>query len=80
MDYIELAPDYSIMEIVAPERWVDRTIYETNVRAKFGLSILAIKHGGSVNVSPMAEEVIHRGDVLVVVGTTADLQKVQDKV
>lgn len=80
LDYIELAPDYSIMEIVAPARWVNKALYETDVRAKYGLSILAIKHGESVKVSPKAEEIIHRGDVLVVVGSNEDLQKVQDKV
>ena len=80
LDYIELAPDYSIMEIVTPLRWVDKTLTETDVRAKYGLSILAIKHGESVKVSPKAEEVIRRGDVLVVVGSNDDLQKAQDKV
>lgn len=80
LDYIELAPDYSIMEILAPTKWVDKTLYETNVRAKYGLSILAIKHGEAVNVSPKAEDVIHRGDVLVVIGSNDDLQKIQDRV
>ncbi|MDW7672382.1 MAG: TrkA family potassium uptake protein [Bacillota bacterium] len=80
LDYIELAPDYSIMEIVAPDRWVNKTLEETDVRAKYGISVLAIKHGEAINVSPKAQEIVQMGDVLVVVGANEDLQRVQEKV
>jgi len=80
LDYIELAADYSIMEIVAPEKWLDRSLMEINIRAKYGVSVMAIKHGEDINVAPSANTVIHRGDVLVVVGSNDDLQRVQEKV
>lgn len=79
LDYIELAPDYSIMEITAPEKWIEKTLKENNIRAKYGVSVLAIKHGEAVNVSPQADEVVKQGDVLVVVGANEDLQKIQDR-
>jgi trk system potassium uptake protein len=50
------------------------------VRAKHGISVLAIKHGEAINVAPLADTVVKRGDVLVVVGLNEDLQKVQEKV
>lgn len=80
LDYIELAPDYSIMEIVAPEKWQERSLLDINIRAKYGISVMAIKHGEDINVAPQAKDVIHRGDVLVVVGSNEDLQRVQEKV
>jgi len=80
LDYIELAPDYSIMEITAPEKWIEKTLQGINVRAKYGLSVLAVKHGEAINVSPQADTLVRRGDVLVVVGLNDDLQKVQEKV
>jgi trk system potassium uptake protein len=80
LDYIELAPDYSIMEITAPDKWLEKTLLENNVRAKHGISVLAIKHGEAINVAPLADTVVKRGDVLVVVGLNEDLQKVQEKV
>ncbi len=80
LDYIELAADYSIMEITAPEKWQDRSLMDINIRAKFGISVMAIKHGEDINVAPEANTVIHRGDVLVVVGSNDDLQRVQEKV
>lgn len=77
LDYIELAPDYSIMEISALEEWADKTLVETNIRSKYGINIMAIKHGNRINVSPSAKDVIHQGDVLVVVGHNDDLKKLE---
>lgn len=80
LDYIELAADYSIMEITAPEKWLDRTLKDINIRAKYGISVMAIKHGEDINVAPQADAILHRGDVLVVVGSNDDLQRAQEKV
>lgn len=77
LDYIELSPEYSIIEIVAPDKWIGQSLKKINVRSKFGLSILAIKQGDRINVSPNAEVTVHQSDVLVVLGTNTDLQKIQ---
>lgn len=77
LDYIELAPDYSIMEITALDEWHDRTLLDLNIRSKYGINIMAIKHGSSINVSPTAEDIVHRGDVLVVIGHNNDLKRLQ---
>ncbi|GAB6086849.1 potassium channel family protein [Alkaliphilus crotonatoxidans] len=77
LDYIELAPDYSIMEITALEEWEGKTLVETNIRSKYGINVMAIKHGKHINVSPSAKDVIHRDDVLVVVGHNDDLKKLE---
>jgi trk system potassium uptake protein len=80
LDYIELAPDYSIMELIAPARWVEKTLKQTEVRAKHGLTVIAIKHGETIKVSPNAQEKIEDGDILVVVGSNEDLKRVQERV
>ncbi|MBM7615929.1 potassium channel family protein [Alkaliphilus hydrothermalis] len=77
LDYIELAPDYSIMEITALDEWIDNTLIEANIRSKYGINVMAIKHGNEINVSPTAKDVIHKGDVLVVIGHNNDLKKLE---
>ncbi|AOY76386.1 potassium channel family protein [Clostridium formicaceticum] len=77
LDYIELAPEYSIMEITALDEWDGKTLLELNIRSKFGINIMAVKHGSHINVSPTANDVVHRGDVLVVIGHNNDLKKLQ---
>ncbi|AKL94507.1 Ktr system potassium uptake protein C [Clostridium aceticum] len=77
LDYIELAPEYSIMEITALDEWNGKSILDLNIRSKFGINIMAVKHGNHINVSPTASDVVHRGDVLVVIGHNNDLKKLQ---
>ncbi|SET49757.1 trk system potassium uptake protein TrkA [Natronincola peptidivorans] len=77
LDYIELAPEYSIMEITTIDEWHEKTLLDLNIRSRYGINIMAIKHGNHINVSPTANDVVHRGDVLVVIGHNNDLKRLQ---
>ncbi len=77
LDYIELSEDYGIIEVPAPKSWVGKSLKELNVRAKLGVNILAVKQGMQINVSPAAEYAICAQDIMVVLGDTQALKKVQ---
>ena len=77
LDYIELSPDYGILEVPAPKSWVGKTILELNVRAKLGVNIIAVESGSTTNVSPSAGYRILAGDVMVVLGDNKALEAVQ---
>ncbi|MBQ3146920.1 MAG: TrkA family potassium uptake protein [Oscillospiraceae bacterium] len=77
LDYIELSEDYGIVEIPSPRSWYGKTLKELNVRAKLGVNILAIRRGGKINVSPAADFSICEADIMVVLGDTIALEKVQ---
>ncbi len=75
LDYIELSKNYKIFEIVALDEWVGKALYEINMRANYGINIIAIKNGDSVNVSPGANDIIHKGDLLIIIGSTEGISK-----
>ncbi len=77
LDYIELSSEYGIVEVPAPKSWVGKSLKELNVRAKLGLNILAVKQGQTINVSPAADYAVGEADILVVLGDTGALEKVQ---
>ena len=77
LDYIELSSDYGIIEMPAPKNWHNKTLVELNVRAKLGVNIIAVKRNGDINVSPSADFEILSDDILVVLGDTAALDRVQ---
>lgn len=77
LDYIELSDEYGIIEVPAPKSWMGKSLKELNVRAKLGVNILAIKQNDTINVSPAADYPIGADDILVVLGDTAALEKVQ---
>ena len=77
LDYIELSNDYGIIEMPAPKNWHNKTLVELNVRAKLGVNIIAVKRNGDISVSPSADFEILSDDILVVLGDTAALDRVQ---
>jgi trk system potassium uptake protein TrkA len=77
LDYIELSGDHGIIEVPAPKIWQGKTLKELNVRAKVGVNIIAVKHGEEINVSPAADYRIGKEDVMVMLGDTIALEKVQ---
>lgn len=78
LDYIELAPEFSIMEITALKEWHGKTLQEINVRTKYGINVMAVKtNNDEINVSPAARDIINNGDIMVVIGHNNDLKKLQ---
>ncbi|MCT4565910.1 MAG: TrkA family potassium uptake protein [Maledivibacter sp.] len=79
MDYIELAPDYSIVEVATLNEWIGKSLRELNMRSTYGINVMAIKHGPNIDISPSATDLIEEGDVLVVIGHNDDIQKIEKR-
>lgn len=70
LDYIELSPDYSIAELGVPKSWVGKNLAQIGVRAKYGVSVIAIRNQGKKDLllSPGADCALKKEQVLVVLG------------
>lgn len=77
IDYLELSPEHSVVEMRASGRMAGRTLRELDIRARFGCNVMAIRSGNAMNVTPRADDRIAEGDVLVVVGRNEDLQEME---
>ncbi|MET3698159.1 trk system potassium uptake protein TrkA [Bacillus oleivorans] len=80
LDYLELSDEHSIVEIVASEKLDGNTILDLDIRAKYGINIVAIKRKNEIIVSPQANEVILSGDILIVIGADNDINRFEKKV
>ena len=78
-DYIELEPDYNVIEIEALPEFVDKSLSELDLRNKYGINVLAIKRDDSFNISPRAKDVIKKGDFLIVIGETKKITELAGK-
>jgi trk system potassium uptake protein TrkA len=79
VDYIELSDEYSIMELLATKKIHNRSLVDLDVRAKFGCTILAIKRGEDINVSPSPDDTIYEKDVLIMIGHKNDLKRFEEE-
>ena len=76
LDHIELDPEYSIVEIVTPTSWVGKTLVDLELRARYEITVLAIKNGKSINVTPSPDEELKAGSILVVIGQSSNISSI----
>ena len=78
IDFLEISPDYYIMEIVTQKHWVDKSIAKINLRRKYGITVLAIRSAKTdvVKFSPQADAVLEEGDILTVIGSKQELEAI----
>jgi trk system potassium uptake protein TrkA len=79
LDYIPLSEDYTISEIVPPASFYGKSIGELHLRAKFHVEVIAVKEmlPDRITMVPHADFVIKDSDILVIIGKTADVQKIK---
>ena len=68
MEYIALSDDISITEIRLPESVKGVTVQALNLRQRYGLNIIAVKHGDEVTTDITPAFQLYSHDVIAVVG------------
>lgn len=81
-EHIGLSSDCSIIEIAPPREFVGKTLKQLNLRATYGLNIIAIKSIGddgneTVNPIPEADYKIKAQDKLMIVGPNKNIEKLK---
>lgn len=77
IDMIDIDDDYSVVEIVAPDRWVGKTLKALELRANYGINVLGIRKRPHerLSISPSAEYMIEKNDQLLVIADTDVFEK-----
>ncbi|ETI66473.1 potassium channel family protein [Neobacillus vireti] len=75
LNFIELSKNYSVEEVKIPDRMLYKTLRELDLRARYNLSVIAIRHEDEINISPSPDKKMDDGDVLVVIGENRDLER-----
>lgn len=71
MEYIEFDEGFALVETRAPRELVGKSLAEVGVRARYGLTVVAVKPAGETFTYATADTVIGAGDLLVVAGDAA---------
>jgi trk system potassium uptake protein len=79
IDYIELSKEFSIAEVVATNKLHNKSLLELDIRARFGCNIVAYQRGEEIVITPLAEDVIKEGDILIVIGRNEDITRFDKK-
>jgi len=75
IEQIDLDPNYSIVEMLAPKKIIGKPLKSLDIRKQFGVYIMAIKYDSGMTVAPGADDVIGDNDVIVLIGHNDALEK-----
>lgn len=78
LDYIDFAPDYSIIEIIAPAHMVGKTLQDLNFRKAYNANVMAIRRGKNLNLAPGGQDKVLEGDTLIIMGRNDQLEDLKE--
>jgi trk system potassium uptake protein TrkA len=83
LDYLDLAPGYSVVEIPVPGPFVGKTLSEGQLRTLYKVNVIAIKKSGAqgtvtINLNPAPQDTMTADDILVIIGEAEDIQRLSD--
>jgi trk system potassium uptake protein TrkA len=75
LDFIELDDDFAIAKTRAPREAAGRTLADVGLRTRYGVTVVGVKAQGADLVYATPETVVPRNAVLIVAGTTEQVQR-----
>lgn len=78
LDYIEFEDDYAMVKTRAPTAAVGKPLGETQVRNKYGVTVVAIKRSGEGFTYATQDTVLQRGDIVIVSGLSQHVEHFAD--
>ena len=75
LDYIKLDGDHAIFEVAVPSEWTGKSIGQIDIRKRYGISIMAVKENGSMDLSVTPETVLNIKNTMLVLGERKAIRK-----
>ena len=79
IEIMSLSENFRIVEIKTPLKWQHKTLIALNLRNTEKVSIILIKRGDEIIVTPNAQCELLPDDILVIAGTVADTKRLSAK-
>lgn len=75
MDYIELDDGYAFAKTRPPRRMLGRSLADSHVRSEHGVTVVGVKRSGQEFTYATAETLVEDGDVVIVSGPRAAVER-----
>ena len=77
LDLIDLAPEYSIVEIKMKDDWIGKSLVDINMRRQYQISVIAIRRNDELDINVEPDRILMKNDVLVIIGNNSDIKKIE---
>lgn len=91
LEHIDVSDISSIIEMEPPDEFIGKSLRDLNVRAEYGVNVIAIRRTvkttkdgkpceeEKIDINPQADDLITKGDVLVVFGANEKIEALKKK-
>ena len=76
-DWIELSPDYSLVEIEIPDEWIGKRLVDLQIREKYGINVVGTIENGVVDVTINPQRPFNKNLIVILIGSNEALQKLK---
>ena len=75
LDRFELDPDNSIVEVLVPEEFHNKTLAELELRLRYGITVLAVAHDDLFITNPDSHYKLTQGSIMIALGSNKNIQR-----
>ena len=80
LDFVELSDNICLVELDAPVGAVGKSLVDLDVRRRFGVNVVAVKHPDKkTEISMDPQKPLIARDILVLIGTQKDIEKLREE-
>ncbi|VFB16465.1 Ktr system potassium uptake protein A [Urinicoccus massiliensis] len=77
LDFFQISPKYSMVEQKIHDDWVNLNLEELRIRKRYGVTVVAVERKGDIIVSPSSDLKLMEGDILVIIGSNEQINKIE---
>lgn len=78
VDYLSIGKDIEIIEIEISNKMINKTILELDLRKKYKLNVIAIRHDEESDIEVRPDCILHEGDTIAVIGREENVTRFID--
>lgn len=78
LDFVQLSEKINVTKMRVPAQLVGKTVAQADLRARFGLNIMALERQGSVVETVRPDQELQKEDILYLSGSRAGITKLND--
>ncbi|MEJ5377423.1 MAG: TrkA family potassium uptake protein [bacterium] len=81
LDYLPFSPDYSIVELAPPRKFIGRSLKELDLINRYGVQVVAVRElvPERLNMIPTGNFVVKDSDIIILLGPNKSLEKIREQ-
>jgi len=79
IEHMQLSDEYTVIEVKAPAKFLNKTLIELDLRKNYNLNIIAIKReNNGMEITPMGDSLLNKGDKIIAIANVKTAKELEN--